>query len=148
MAYFLAGAHAYIEQQLLEDATLINLRQDRLWEGEAPEGSDEEPTEYPLQVYQHMAGSDILTVGVVKIYTNCLYLIKGVSRSGYTSVSRIASRTNELLHGANQVPITIDGVEFLVTSWQEREVIPPPATGGIRYYNAGAVYRFLITLAS
>jgi len=143
----LSGANAFFEQRLLEDADLVAERADRLYEGEAPEGTDADPTEYPLQVYQFMSGKDVLAQGAARIYTDCLFLVKTIGRAGFGEITAAVTRTDALLHQAQVVPVTIAGVDFLATCYRERPWQRSSTSDGVRYYERGGVYRLYVSLA-
>lgn len=141
----LSIANAFFSQILKADATIIAEVSSRVYADQAPEPTQERPLVYPVLLYQFMSGTDIKAMGAVRIYTNCLYLVKGVGRGGYGELRTLLNRADELLHGAANVPITLDGVTCLVTCVRERPWQMPSTQDTVRYYQRGGLYRLYIT---
>lgn len=137
-----ARARAWIWSLLANDATLSPLigagSAARIYHGVAPAGAA-----LPYVIMQQLsAGNDLYVVGMARIWTDPLYLVKAVCKGSSTGpIEPIANRIDALLHkGSGTVT---NGVIW--TCKRERGHELPEVSDGVQYQNLGGEYRVTVT---
>ncbi len=127
----------WLYQTLSGDSILQSHVGDRIYNGLAPSS----PT-YPLILFNHQAGRDVIVVGAQRAMVATTYLLKAVDRSASnSSLEPIVDRFDRLLHGNSGVPAT--GFRVLAC-YREETVEYVEEEGGIPFRHLGGLYRILV----
>jgi hypothetical protein len=98
----------------------------------------------PYVIFQSYAPTDVTSLGATRLWTNNLWIVKGVARTlQYKgTVKTIADRIDAVLHAANGT--TVDGTVWACT--REREIrYPEQNEGGDQVRHLGGIYRIMAT---
>jgi hypothetical protein len=122
-------ANEWLYATLSADAALMAIVSDRIYEYPAPKSAT-----YPLVAFQFQDGQDLMVVNAMRVWSNLLYLVRGVSKSdSAVEVKNIADRIEAVLHraGGSGVAACMREAPFRMV-----EVIDP-----VKYQHMGGLYR-------
>jgi hypothetical protein len=146
-------AEAFLDSLLNGDATLTGasaLNGQRAYKNRAPQGTKDNPTLYPLVIYNMQAGGDVNTGNASRIFTRPLFQVRAVGKvigTALQDASRVrtaAHRMDELLKRIQRRSFTVDGATYFFNVWREDELPPreePGESADVFYRNYSGLYR-------
>lgn len=145
MANELGPAMAYLTQQLKGDAGLSAIVGTRVFPDFVPqpeEGQDYSVL-YPAIVFSLAAASDLMSMGMERVMARPLYLVRAIGIGYYGAISPAADRMDALLH-KQTATLTLNGVEYQITSNRERAAQDSALSAGVRFSWMGGYYRLRV----
>jgi len=112
----------------------------RIYNEQAPQNGTNGPT-YPFVIYQMQSAVDLMWVGPRRVWSDMLYLVRGVAEtSSYGgSLLTIAERIDEDLHATPNGTSNAYGVIWVCVGEQPFRL--PEVEGGRNFRHFGRIYR-------
>ncbi len=93
--------NTWLYETLSADAVVAATFGDRVYEADIPQG-----TAYPALVYQFMSGVPVSVIGGETVFTNMVYLIKGIAKGNSTIPLETAmNQADTLVHRTESVAV-------------------------------------------
>lgn len=128
-----AQAFAWVESTMLADTQLMAVATGGVWESFAPIG-----TVAPFVVFSQQAGTDVLTMNAVRLWTDITLQIKMIGPvSNYAALVTGADRIDALFKSVRDVTLSSGGV---LACWREQSLAYAELINGAAWDHLGGLY--------
>lgn len=127
----------WIYGTLTADTALAAVVGTRVYADQAPQTTP--AVTMPVVVFQWQGGADLMVIGGVRVWTNAVYLIRGIdeAQTWGGDLKTIADRIDAVLHRGSGT--NADGVVYAAV--REQPFRMPETAGGKSYRHLGGLYR-------
>lgn len=128
-------AYAWVDSTMRADSALMAAAVGGVWQGDADIG-----TTPPFAAYSRQAGSDVMTLQAIRLWSSILLQIKAVGPvSGYAALIVIANRIDALFKRVG--PVGLAGGGGVLSCYRESEFELAEIVNGAMWSNLGGLYR-------
>lgn len=130
-------ADRWINETLRADAPLMGYANNNVWADVIPQ--TDPPKQPPYVLFQLQAATDLGVVGGIRVWSNMLYLVRGITETGGLTGTplALANRIDALLH--NAAGSNVNGVIF--SSVREQPFKLAEIVDGRTFRHLGGMYR-------
>lgn len=133
-----AQAYQWIDSTMRADTSLMSASTGGVWQGRADVG-----VVAPFALYTQQAGSDVLTLNAVRLWSSILMQIVAIGQtSNYASLIVIANRIDALFGRAGPIGLSQGGV---LSCYREQTIaLDEPLVNGQAWSRLGGLYRIAL----